>query len=94
MLRVGLELIDTHVRERGSEDFEQVLHRKPRHRLPIARQHGLEWLGLRELRLFFHDHRDPLQAVNYLRVHWMFQPERAVLVEYCDAGFWGDLVRI
>jgi hypothetical protein len=24
----------------------------------------------------------------------MFQPERAVLVEYCDAGFWDDLVRI
>jgi hypothetical protein len=40
---------------RRSQDLEKVVHRRLRHRLPIARQHGLERLDFRELRLRFDD---------------------------------------
>ena len=52
----------------------------------------------RELRLRLHHRRDPVQAVDHLRIHRMLDPQRAVLVEGGDARLaaartWARLVR-
>jgi hypothetical protein len=49
--------------------------------LAITRHHGFKRLDFCQVRLFLHDHGHPIQTVEYLRVHRMLDPERAVLVK-------------
>jgi hypothetical protein len=49
-----------------------------------AREDGLEWLSVLQLRLRVHQITDMVEAKNDLRVHWVLDPERAVLVEFGD----------
>jgi len=81
----------------GGEDLEEIVHRELRHRLAIARQHGLERLNLRELGLLLHDRRHPVEAIGDLRIDRVLYPQRPILIESSNAlrqrhEFWARLV--
>src|SRR5213594_515517 len=82
---LNLELVDRHAGQRRGEELLEVIHRQHRVRLAVARQNGLEWLHLRQLRLRLDHRRNTFQAIQDLRVHRMLDPQRAVLVERGDA---------
>ena len=90
----GAELVHRHAGKRGDENLFKVLHRKFRHCFPVAGEHGLEWLRRLEFRFLFHQRRHALQAIHYLRVHWVLYPKRPILVERSDAIFGRDILGV
>src|SRR6266511_652989 len=93
LLRFGVELLHRHAGQRRGEDLLEVAHRELRYRLAVAGEHGLERLGVPELRPLRRHRRDALQAVDHLRVHRMLDPQRAVLIEHRDAVLRNDVAR-
>jgi hypothetical protein len=83
-LTSALNVSTGHSAQRRGEEFLEVLHRKLRDRLAVARHYRLEWLDVRELGLCLDYRRHALEAVHHLRIHRMLDPQRAVLVERGD----------
>ena len=85
MSSLRLELLDRHAGEGRGEDLLEVVHREFGDRLPVAGEHGLERLDVRQLRLRLDQRRHAVEAVDHLRIHRMLDPQRAVLIEGGDA---------
>ncbi len=79
-LHVGLERIQIHSSERCGRNHVQLAQREVRDLLEVG-QHRLERHDLRQMRIGLGRDRHPREAIDHLRVDWVLDPERPVLVE-------------
>ena len=83
----GFEYLYWHTRQYRCQNFFKVAQRQLSHRLVIAGKRSLKGLAVLKLWFLRYYHRHTLQAINNLRVHRMFDPQRTVLIEGRNALF-------
>jgi hypothetical protein len=86
-LRFRREVVDRHAGQCLRCDHFKVVDRELANLLEVASQHSLERLDMRERRPLLDHEGYAIQAVDQLRINWMLNPERAVLIEGGDTIF-------
>ena len=84
LLRLSLKRLDRHAGQRGNGNLLEVGQCQLLHRGAIAVkqfQDGVERRDVRQFGLRLDQGRNLLQAIHHLRIHWMLDPQCAVLIE-------------
>src|SRR6516225_5825774 len=81
----GFEYLHWHTGQWCYENFLKLRQGQLRHRLAVAGKHSLKGLAVLKLWFLCHHRRHTVQAINHLRIHGMFDPQRTVLIESSDA---------
>ena len=88
LFHLGLKRLDRHAGNRGKANLLEVGQCQLLHRRAITVkqfQDGVERRDLRQFGLRLDQGRNPLQAIHHLRIHWMLDPQRAVLIKRGNA---------
>jgi hypothetical protein len=78
---------------RGQDNLHESLHSRGPDRLHVAFQQRLERLFRLPLRVFRRQFLHPIEGEQDLRVHGVFDPQRAVIVEGGNTRLGRDIVR-